>query len=1222
MNFTKDQLKAIKERNNNILVSAAAGSGKTTILVERIIDRVINDKINIDKLLVVTFTNYAAEEMKERILNRINEELLKNPENIFLKEQVTRINKAQISTIDSFCLKIVKTNFKSLNIDPHFRIADTEEYYIMMLETLDKFLEKYYEKNDEHFINVLEAFNKKHHDKSFIDIFLRVYNESQNNPYPNIWLKNAYKEFNIKNKDDFFKSNTFLKIIEYSKSYLNEALEIFESIKLISKDYTNFDGLIIDGSLEKFLYDEFYKYNLLLKYIEKKDYKNFLDLVDNLEYSRWSSKFLKDHPNIREEVKNLRDISKKIVKSINEKFFNKTIDEIINNNNQIFPIIKNFCELIIEFDKYFMEVKKDKKLFTFNDISHFCLDILLKDGKPSKIAKEYEKFFIEIIVDEYQDSNYIQEEILSSISSGKNKFMVGDIKQCIYKFRQANPNIFNEKYNGYFSGNLSGIRIDLNTNFRSNKSVIDSINFIFDKIMCSDLGNVEYNNHSKLYYNANFPHPKENDNILKNCEFCIIDCSKENDDQISDETLELKSIEIEAHFVAKKIISMIEENTLVFDKNIGYRPVTYKDIVILMRSNSFIEIFSNILSEYNIPVLSKSNSNFFDFTEIKTIINILKIIDNPFQDLPLIGTMYSPIFNFLPNELLEIKLFSKNNLFYNNILKFIEESKNTSLVKKSKNFILCLEKWQRLSRSLSINELLSYIYSDSNYYNYIGVLKDGKVRQDNLFKFLEKSISFENTNLHGIFGFISYIEKIKTFSQDIGTSVNSENENLVRIMTIHKSKGLEFPIVFISNLNKKFNEIDYKNSIIFDEQYMLGVSIFKPISNEVSSTRKIIDSIQKELIKTKSKEEAYSEELRILYVALTRAKEKLILTGCISKNFQETLKKLENLIINNNINNHKKFLPKYFINESNSNNYLAWIYSVIKNYDKDNLWKLYKEDISSIMKNEKNLNTNNIDKLSNIKNYTFKNLITLDCKKDYSNNKQYINFSLNWKYPNLIDQNINSTSSISEIKRAFQTKFLSSEKNTLNLFNKTTFQLPTFYNSKSTNKLTPMQKGSIYHKIFENLDLRTSTINDIHTLINSLINKNIISEEESKVINISKILKFLNSDLAERIRKSKNVQREIAFRIGLYPKEIYSDEYFKNSKSLILVNGIIDLYFEENDKIILVDYKTDKILDKEYLKDRYKLQLDIYKKALERATDKNVSECILYLIFNEKTLII
>ena len=676
--FTNEQLEAINIRNTNTLVSAAAGSGKTTVLAERIISLIINDKINIDELLVVTFTKDAAEEMKERIIKRLNKELEKKEDN-FIIEQLIRVNKAQISTIDAFCSKILRTHFKLVDVDPNFRIGDKGELDLITDEAIEEFFEPLYESQDKNFLNVVNAFTKKYSDEKFIEIFLYLYEKTQNLPNPKTWLKNAYKQYDIKTKEDFYNSDIFQKILSYSKDILNEVMQIYDIIKTISANELDFvNNINNENTLEAFLNNEFMIYQSLIFDIENKMYDSFVNTIQNLSYGRWKPSFLKEDKELKEIIKSFRDISKEIVKTLVTNFFYKDINLMIEEIKDIYPILKDFCNLIIDFDDYILKIKKDKNIYTFSDISHFCLKIL----ENEEVIKTYKKTFKEIIIDEYQDSNSVQETLLSSISD-KNRFMVGDIKQCIYRFRQANPSLFNEKYISYNENIENGKRIDLNANFRSNKYVVDAINLIFENIMCKGLGEIDYDKNAKLYNKAEFKNPEPNTETLKNCSLNIINCAIPDNIE-TQELLELASDELEATYICQKISELLQNNTLVYESSTkSYRPIEYKDIVILMRNKSSFDTFSTILAKNNIPVYSESSSNFYDFIEIKTILNILNILINPLQDYALIGCMYSPIFSFSANELLEIKLLGKEPIFYNNLSKFIDNTENNELKDKA-----------------------------------------------------------------------------------------------------------------------------------------------------------------------------------------------------------------------------------------------------------------------------------------------------------------------------------------------------------------------------------------------------------------------------------------------------------------------------------------------------------------------------------------------------------
>lgn len=1235
MELTFEQKKAIQYEGNNILVSAGAGSGKTFVLVERMINKIIEkEETNIDELLIVTFTNAAAIEMKERILKKIELELQKNPQNIFLQQQLIKINKAYISTIDSFCLKVVKENFKIIDIEPNFRIGEKTEIDLIKFEALENFLEPYYANKEKWFYDILDCLTKKADDNYFKEIFLKIYEQAQNSPYPNLWLKDAFQIYNIKNKDEYLNSKIFKKILEYIEEELSLCLDIKNYIlKLIKNDeqeqelhqffnevYTTKSN---KNSTEEKKIGEFLQLNQAIEYLKNNQIDEFLNAI-NIDFPRIKS--IKN-PILKEEISQLRKLFKQQITNIKEKFLAQSINQIIENNNIIYNNLKNLCNLIIEFNNYYLDIKKKKNIYTFNDISHFCLKILIDIDfesintieeynsfkKPSYIAENYSKIFKEIVTDEYQDSNLIQEEILNIISNGKNRFMVGDIKQCIYRFRQADTSIFNEKYQNY-KNNIGGERIELNSNFRSSKNVIESINIIFENIMTNKLGEVLYDEDTKLKKLDNQEENQlinfqQNINISKNCELFIInkDDKEYEDDEDLKNLKEIENTELECIFIAKKIKSLIEDEKIHIKKQEKYLPIQFKDIAIISRNKNFGAICSKIFEQYDIPIFAQSNNQFYEILEIEIILNMLKIIDNPFQDIPLISVMYSSIFNFSANELLEIKLNSNHKIYYNSLKEYLKNSDNTYLKDKVSNFLNQINHYKNLSKIISINELLSYIYKDSNYYNYIGILKNGKTRQANLKNLLVKSVEFEKNNSNNLFKFINYIEKTKEKNKDdTEANITSENENVVKFMTIHKSKGLEFPVVFVSNLATKFNFMETNDLILFEPDYKLGVSfIINDDKNQINKRLKI-NSIQKDLISEKLKRDVYSEELRILYVALTRAKEKIILTGCASKSSYTKQTIIKSEIIDEKINSPVLFRK--------SNNYLNWIYNILNSYE--NNWK-----IKILNKNDDFISNSIINKEEKVKNIIkFDELFDLKQNElDISKIKQ-IEDKLNWKYPFEIEKNLDSNLTVSEIKRNINDNSeVFQIKNDLESFSQEIYNLPKFYFNES--QPSSLIKGTLYHKVFEHIDFNITSLAELDLFFQKYINKGIFNNQDLKLLDKNKILQFLNSNIAKRIKNSHKVFREYPFKIGLSPYEVYNDNHFKSNDSIIIVNGIIDLFFEENENIILVDYKTDKTNNKNELFKRYNKQMEIYRKVIENATGKKVTESIIYLVMLNEGII-
>ena len=1185
--WTKEQLQAIEKSGNNILVAAAAGSGKTAVLVERVINKIINKKIDIDQLLIVTFTNAAASEMRERILEAIYKKIEEEPENTHLQKQINLISRASICTIDSFCLDIVKNNFYEIDVAPNFRIADNAELELIKQETLEELFDKKYEKEDKSFLKLLETYTTYSSDEPLKELILNIYNFIQSHPFPNEWLEEQVQKYNLELKQelDFAKTKWGEIIIQNLKEELLDSKIKLEQVK---------------KSIEKF--EELKKYILVLAQ-DIQELENILLLetwdeiynaINMVNFEKWpiDRKIILEEKEVAKEQRN--EIRKYIKKSfeIIDCNSSKANEDIFN----MYEILKSLKEIVFEYNELLKQVKKEKNIVDFSDIEHMALKILLKRENnnyvPTPIALKYKDKFKEIAIDEYQDSNLVQESILTSISNGKNIFMVGDVKQSIYKFRQARPELFLDKYETYEledNKDAQGNKIQLFKNFRSRENILDTTNLIFKDIMSKNLGDIDYSEEEYLNLGASFE-DTEKQSIKAKTEILIIDNKIDNDD-LEENLLEepIENIELEAKFVAKKIKEILDSRQVVFDKKQGYRPITYKDMVILLRSTKDkANIFENELINLNIPVYSDTSLEYLNSIEIQTIMNLLKVIDNPTIDIPLVGTLRSMIGGFTDNELIKIRLMDKNKSFYEAITQY---NKEDNIKEKINLFLEKIKIWKEESEYLSLDELIWKIYIDTGYYNYVSLMPDGILRQANLKLLFEKAKQYEKVSFKGLYNFINFIEKVRTSSNDLSSAkLIGENENVVRIMSIHKSKGLEFPLVFLCNSNKKFNIQDLNNQILLHQDLGLG-------ANYIDSDKKIqYSTFAKEAIKIKSKEEIVSEEMRVLYVALTRAKERLIVTG-VSKDLENDLKEKEKLLslyskgekINTNI------LKKY-------KSYLDWIELVFLNNDK--------EDIISIQKINKD------DVLEDIKetNDEKENLKLEDIIKNIElKNEKEITSKLNWEYKYIELSKIEGKSSVSKIKQ------INDSKNNINEFKINNMKSPKFL-KKENEKLTGAQKGTLIHLCMQNLSLREEyTENKVKELIESLLFKKKITSMEADNIDINKILNFTKSRLWKEVKNAKLVEREKTFYISIPTKEIYGNDI----KEEILVQGIIDLYYiNENNELILVDYKTDYVKEKEELIERYSKQLELYKRALKEALDRNVDKVYIYSTCLNREIII
>ena len=872
--WTNEQLQAIQEKNSNILVAAAAGSGKTAVLVERIIHKIIDEQMDIDKILVVTFTNAAASEMRERILEAIYKKLEENPENVHLQRQIILLNKASICTIHSFCLDVIHNHFYEIDLPSNFKIADTAEIDLLKQEVLDDLFEQKYTENDKNFIELLENYTNYRGDEALQELVLKIYKFIQSSPFPIKWLQEKLELLKIEDKD--ISQTIWGKlIIQTVDDDIQESimqLEVTKSKMALYPEMTKFYQTISEDIINL---QDLQKYN---------SWDELYIKLLNFNFSKWpvDKKVIND---LKEDSKEIRDKVKKHIKEKTAKLLSCSQEQAVKDLKIITPILEKLSNLVTEFTKNFAEKKKEKNCIDFNDIEHFALKILLdENNNPTEVAKKYKEKFEEIAIDEYQDSNLVQEAILTSISKGNNIFMVGDVKQSIYKFRQARPELFLQKYDEYKNkeekAQEDNLKIQLFRNFRSRQNILNITNLVFESIMSKELGDINYNENEYLNYGANYPEPEEIKNYAGIAELDIIDLKEDESitafegEEDEEEQERVEDDVLEAKFVANKIQELLNSNYMVFDKKQGYRKIRPKDIVILLRATSNLSpIYEKELSDLELPVFSDTSGTYLDTVEIQTILSVLKIIDNPLQDIPLVVVLRSSICNFTDNDLITIRLTDRNCNFYEALIKtrLICEG---DLKNKIESFLEKLEKWKSISQYMPLDEFIWQIYLDTGYYQYVGLLPNGAMRQANLKTLFEKAKQYEKASFKGLFNFIQFIDKLKKQNGDLASAkLIGENEDVIRIMSIHKSKGLEFPVVFLCNSHKKFNMQDLNDNILLHQDIGFGPTI-------MDTTRKIkYSSIAKDAIKLKMKQETLSEEQRILYVALTRAKEKLYITG-------------------------------------------------------------------------------------------------------------------------------------------------------------------------------------------------------------------------------------------------------------------------------------------------------------------------------------------------------
>lgn len=1273
--WTKAQQKAIETRHKNLLVSAAAGSGKTAVLVERII-RMISEgenPIDIDRLLVVTFTTAAAAQMKDKIGRELDKKLNGNPGNSHLQRQVSLLQSAHISTIHSFCLNVVRNYFHYIDLDPSFKIAEEAEITLLKSDCLADVLEKWYEEGREDFHRLIESYSYSKSDTPIEDLVLSLYNYAMSNPWPEKWLKGIGEAFRINTVDDMNNSSWMKELIKYVTSIIENLAEKIERAIEICKDP---DG---PNAYLPALMDDRELLNGLLKLSSYEEYARALSAVS---YTRLSSKKQPDASEAKKDrVKSIRNEVKKGIEDISKSFFFQPADEMLKDMQAVGKVMDVLSELTMDFMKEFGAKKEEKNILDFNDLEHFALKILVSQDEssgelvPTRAALELAEHFEEILIDEYQDSNLVQETILRAVSrehrGEANIFMVGDVKQSIYKFRLAMPELFLEKYKKYAltdlddEGNINiNQRIDLDMNFRSRRVVLDFVNTVFEQIMTEPIGGIRYDDAASLKYGGVFEEPAwENqgetiseagrvcDRIADNVELILVtdeEPSGDITDDLSadakaaaetdadavdipglddgDDEIEYTRKELEARVVAKRIKELVspESGLMLYDReNNMYRPAELRDIVILLRSmTGWADVFVNTLMQEGIPAYADTGEGYFQTVEIMTILNMLKIIDNPMQDIPFTGVLYSRLVGLTTDELAYIRLMERSVSMYEASLIYAREGSNGELRGKVKDFLDKLHTLREMMRYKPIHELIQDVLDMTGYAYYVMAMPSGDRRKVNIDMLISLAVSFEKGSYRSLFHFIRYVEKLRKYNVDYGeASVMGEQENTVRIMSIHKSKGLEFPIVFIGGLSKQFNMQDQRSKIIFDSSYGVG-----PDYIDIENRTKV-PTLLKKVLQKKSWIDSLGEELRVLYVAMTRAREKLIMTGYVKSS--------------NDLGMRKDFS---FYEMMSAKSYLDLVLPAMNNAGADYM--------KITLLNEKDIVLEEAVRQKFLQ-HDLKELEEeiANAQKDEELRREIKN-RLYFKYPYGNETGLRVKLSVSELKKIGQ--FVDDEESEILYADTGTYMPLTGHKAgapvdlasgKLSGSLKNIQgssdryipdfmkepeayirgtdRGTLYHKVLELLDI--SQVHDYDSLLAELkeITKTgIISEDDISRLDTHKIHAFTQSGIAKRIIKAKSagkLYKEKQFVIGLKASEVYPGQ---TGDDLVLVQGIIDLFFEEEGKLVIVDYKSDVADDERLLADKYRMQLVYYKKALEQITGREVKEMIIYSLYLGKEIYI
>ena len=1177
MKWTKEQQNVIDFRNRNILVSAAAGSGKTAVLVERIIKRITDEEnpVDIDKLLVVTFTKAAAAEMRERIGNAIEKCLETDPENENLRKQQTLLHNAQITTIDSFCLFVVRNHFEEIGLEPNFRIADQGEIKLLEIDVLNEVFEQEYAFPQDRFLDLVDAYSDKRSNKAVKDMIAKIYSQSASNPWPKEWVTSLAQPYCVNDKDELLATDLMHGIFTYVKQILMDMPEQLEALKemALAEDGPQKYAETLTADLEAFEgLEEVSDYESLGVFCNQlfASMKNFGRIT---KYTGNEAK--------KEAVSEGRKEIKAQIKEINEKYFAMSLEDLVAQLQRMRGIAEELIRLALLYLEAMEEKKKEKHLMDFSDIEHAALRILVdentKELRPT--ALEFQKQFEEIMIDEYQDSNQVQEEIMCAISRESmgeyNMFMVGDVKQSIYRFRLARPELFMEKFATYDLEESKKQRIDLHKNFRSRREVLDFTNDIFYKIMAADLGNVVYDEDAALYCGAEYPVAED-----MQAEVLLYETDVEESN--------MSKRQLEARMIADRIKSL-KETLLITDKETKeLRKVRNSDIVILLRSLSgWGNDFVSVLEDCGIPAHVSTSTGYFSAIEVQTVLSFLKILDNPYQDIPMAAVLKSPIVGLDNEELADIALTEDTTSFAEAALLQMKEATEGKLY----TFAMLYNRLREKVADTPIHQLIDMVLEETGYGDFVKALPAGSQRKANLDMLVEKAIAYEKTSYKGLFHFVRYIDQLQKYEVDFGEAdIIGENEDVVRLMTIHKSKGLEFPVVFVAGIGKQFNEMDSKDKMAIHPDMGLGLD---EVTISPRTRRKCL--IRSEIAE-RIRRDNLGEELRVLYVAMTRAKEKLILTGTVSSS--------EKLYADytGNVHPHE---PLKFGQRVKAKKYLDWVGPAVLSYPEQysfcffDAYDLVLAGVKQVAEQE--LNQKDLMKQISLAEESLVN----EFKERFA-----------YEYPYAQEMNRKSKYSVSEIKHESMVEKYDRMEGAVEvpdfLLEEHEAYVPEFArklhasteSDDDANEQTESfgvnrgaLRGTAVHRVMECMDFsafldvdrdsKSAIIEFIQKELNRMVPE-LLTEEQLALVDVERLYGFFASDVALRMAKADE------------RGDLFREKPFVMDYKGVLVQGIIDVFWIEDEKIVLLDYKTDRVKKAEELVTRYQTQLDLYADALRR----------------------
>ncbi|MDD7769813.1 helicase-exonuclease AddAB subunit AddA [Suipraeoptans intestinalis] len=1177
MKWTKDQQKVIDLRNRNILVSAAAGSGKTAVLVERIVQRLTDQEepVGVDQLLVVTFTEAAAAEMKERIRKAIEKKVEENPQDEHLEKQANFIHQARIMTIHSFCMSVIREYFHVTDLEPGFRTGEEGELKLLKKEALEELLEEKYQQKDERFLQVIDSYAGRQGDESIEKLILRIYDYARSYPDWETWLKGQSKAYDVHTVKELEEGSCGTTIKEEVRLCLTEVLEQIRQCREIC---------VMEGGPAKYL-DNLDKDEELLRSLWREEslggwQKQFAEM----KFSPLSRKKEPEAlPEYQELVKEIRDQYKKELQELQKQYFFQPMEEMVADLGRCKEAVEELAELVLEFGAVYQAKKKERHLIDFSDMEQYALRILTesREGRfvPTAIAGEYRKQIREIMIDEYQDSNLIQETILTSISGMEtgtyNIFMVGDVKQSIYRFRLSRPELFLEKFDTYSREEGPTQRVDLHKNFRSRKEVLSSVNFLFRQCMVKSLGGIDYTDEVALYPGAEYPESGQCDTEI----LCIE--SQEDGEKIVGK----EAVRLEAKAIALRIRELIRSQKVKDKESGALRPAAYSDIVILARSMSkMAETLVEVLGQEGIPAHAVNKEGYFETIEVGGLLDYLRVLDNRRQEIPLASVLTSPVTGLREWELARIKSFRPQLSFYDAVMTYKEEGEDASIREKLQECFTMLDEFATLLSHTPVHQLIRLILKKTGYGTYMAAMPGGKQRKANLDFLVEKARTFDTTSYKGVYHFVRYVEQLQKNEVELGEAgTEDEQSDVVRVMTIHKSKGLEFPIVIVAGMGRKINKQDTRSSVVLHATEGIGLDAAD------LSRRTRTKSLIKAVIQKEELQDGMGEELRVLYVALTRAKEKLILTGLLEggrkklASYEQTRWRKE------------AALPFYSLLGAVS--YWDWILPACVRLTEEIPISVKCLTPSEILGEEEKDRERTWDKETMLSEGLGQTVCQEKLHRTLEEQEAYA-----YPYPPGIKKKWKYT--VSELKRAADGQdpaegdYLYEEPDPIPL-------LPRFL--QGAQAPTGAFRGTAYHSFLEKLDVSLAEETELKRQLDHLLQTGRLSEEMAACIDLQEIETFLNSDVGKRMQEAQKkgtLHREQPFVMEL--------EEGEETKEPLLIQGMIDAWWEEEDGIVVLDYKTDRVQHPRELADKYQIQLEYYAKALSAGQGKTVKEKWIY----------